>query len=260
MMWIDLGVAAFSNALGDFVRCGGILTDELREPLSGPGDIIKDTVPWDDPNRVWRGQPWPWSSPYPWLWLSWTDIRQIPEQWSENPAKGALDEPYLGMQGARAVVSTALWQLATARSAAPAVVQAYRGELYALEGYAEVLLADLFCSGVPLNTFAEDSLKKVLALGPSESGPLEIPGYGTITEEKFASASGSDRWFNFWRNNLGTEFGGRQCADPEFGAGGEESGLAGAGAVRLSRRCRPGRAQGICLSAAERSQPRPGRG
>ena len=28
-----------------------------------------------------------------------------------------------------------------------------RGELYAFEGYAEVLLADLFCSGVPLSTF-----------------------------------------------------------------------------------------------------------
>ena len=51
----------------------------------------------------------------------------------------------------------------------PAVVRAYRGELYALEGYAEVLLADLFCSGVPLNTFAVEGHHYALVLVESLS-------------------------------------------------------------------------------------------
>jgi hypothetical protein len=59
------------------------------------------------------------------------------------------DEVYVILQQTRALTNQAIGAL-----------QAYdadssadnRGELYALEGYAEIMLAELFCSGVPLST------------------------------------------------------------------------------------------------------------
>ena len=207
----DMGIAAFAEGLGEVILDGGILTDELREPLNGLNGL--HTL--DNPASGMAGGKggWPYSSNYPWRRLSWMDIRMLPERW--NPSDTAteldlgatrqealLDNAYLQLQGARAVLSTAQGQLAHAAPAGtdPAVLNVYRGELYALEGYADVMLADLFCSGVPLNTFAEP-FKKMLTLRQGERFQDSIPGH-TYTVEEFAM--GADG-VEFSRSNLGGE-------------------------------------------------------
>ena len=59
------------------------------------------------------------------------------------------DADYVALHHVRGLARQAIGQLATYDSAAS---PALRGEMYALAGYAEVGLADLFCSGVPLGT------------------------------------------------------------------------------------------------------------
>ena len=61
---------------------------------------------------------------------------------------------YRMLQGVRTVANQAIGALATYDTIAQdtATSKVLRGELYALEGYAEIMLADLFCSGVPLST------------------------------------------------------------------------------------------------------------
>lgn len=56
---------------------------------------------------------------------------------------------YGDLQNVRGAAAQAIGALATY---APNVSPALRGHLYALEGYAELALADLYCSGVPLST------------------------------------------------------------------------------------------------------------
>jgi hypothetical protein len=66
-----------------------------------------------------------------------------------------LDNDYSSLQGARGAIAQALGALAAydTLKADTATVKVRRGELYALYGYVELLLADLYCSGVPLSTF-----------------------------------------------------------------------------------------------------------
>ena len=68
---------------------------------------------------------------------------------TSNPSTGVTDGGYVALHTVRGLATQALGQLATYDPAAP---PALRGELYAVTGYAEILLADLFCSGVPLST------------------------------------------------------------------------------------------------------------
>ncbi len=56
---------------------------------------------------------------------------------------------YTGLQGVRAQARLARGALATY---APEVPLSYQSMVYVYEGYAEVFLADLYCSGVPLST------------------------------------------------------------------------------------------------------------
>jgi hypothetical protein len=56
---------------------------------------------------------------------------------------------YTELQDAR---STALYAITALKTYAPATSATRRGELYALMGYEEIMLADFFCSGVPLST------------------------------------------------------------------------------------------------------------
>jgi len=62
---------------------------------------------------------------------------------------------YMGLQGVRAASSEAIGALTAWDPGSP---PALRGHLMVLRGYAEIMLADLFCSGVPLSTldFAGD--------------------------------------------------------------------------------------------------------
>lgn len=75
---------------------------------------------------------------------------------------------YGNLQGVREFANQALGALAAYDTAAAATDSAkiLRGELYAMEGYAEILLADFYCSGVPLSTL---DYKKDFTYAPSST-------------------------------------------------------------------------------------------
>lgn len=112
----------FVRAVQDYLAASGALTDELTGAslgqtfgtVGGEGDV--------------------------------TDERILSEQQSSD---GAHSEVYNTLQEVRGSAALALGLLQTY---APAQSPALRGEMYALQGYAELLLAELYCSGVPLST------------------------------------------------------------------------------------------------------------
>jgi hypothetical protein len=87
------------------------------------------------------------------------DERILPElSFGANGAYSS-DKVYNKLQGIRTALLQAMGQFAVADTSAkdtavfnPSVGRALRGELHALYGYTEILLADLFCSGIPLST------------------------------------------------------------------------------------------------------------
>ena len=116
------------GAFVDFVLASGQLTDELTSSQIG-------------------GSPLQYSGTSPAI----LDVRQLPEQ--TNPASedvlGLATQVYKELQAVRRTTNQAIGALATY---APALDPALRGQMYTLQGYAEILLADLYCSGVPLST------------------------------------------------------------------------------------------------------------
>jgi hypothetical protein len=72
-----------------------------------------------------------------------------------TPGEEIQTGPYSLLQRLRGSANQSIGLL---EAYAPTESPALRGEMYALEGYAEVLLAELYCSGVPLSTldFQED--------------------------------------------------------------------------------------------------------
>lgn len=87
------------------------------------------------------------------------DERILPEQSYGSVVTYQSDTVYSGLQSERALLLQAIGQLATYDTSAkdsltlkPSAGKALRGELYALYGYTEIMLADLFCSGIPLST------------------------------------------------------------------------------------------------------------
>ena len=125
------------------------------------------------------------------------DMRTLPERWDPGDTaveadlyatqqETFLDHTYLQLQGTRATLSTALAQLASPEAGVPVDVSqlaTYRSELYALEGYADIALADLFCSGVPLNTFAGPFTRRLavgLSAPPSHGKSTDFPNVTSI--------------------------------------------------------------------------------
>ena len=77
------------------------------------------------------------------------DTRVLPAGTALHPESYLTDADYVALNNVRGLTNQALGQLAKYDpSAAPAM----RGEMFALQGYAEILLADEFCSGIPLST------------------------------------------------------------------------------------------------------------
>lgn len=72
------------------------------------------------------------------------DVRQLPEGFAS-----VTDNLYSQLQGMRNSAGIAIGAL---EAYAPESSPVLRGEMYALQGYSEIFLADLFCSGVPLST------------------------------------------------------------------------------------------------------------
>jgi len=74
------------------------------------------------------------------------DARQLVEG---SPHLGAIGDTYATLQQTRALAAQAIGALG---KYSPDSSAHRRAELSAIEGYAEVMLADIFCSGVPLST------------------------------------------------------------------------------------------------------------
>jgi hypothetical protein len=124
----NAAISQVEAALEPYVVESGLLTDELEDVETGAsaGVQFKNGGAVQDP----------------------LDERILPEGTSGG------DNDYAGLQYIRTTALQALGALATYDTAAAGrdSARVLRGELYALEGYAEILLADLFCSGVPLST------------------------------------------------------------------------------------------------------------
>lgn len=120
-------IYAVEKAIPQYIVDAGLLTDELESNQVGasPGVLSSSALP---PGGA-------------------LDERILPELTSGNGT--AADGDYTNLQAVRANVNQALGALLTYDTAAP---PSMRGELYALEGYSEILLADFFCSGIPLST------------------------------------------------------------------------------------------------------------
>lgn len=122
----NAALVSFAVAVQRDIIETGLLTDELDDPATGlsPGRITTGVV----------------SAPL--------DERIIPEG-ASLPVGSTGATTYGALQAARGEANQAIGALATYGADAPSAV---RGELYAIQGYTEVLLADFFCSGVPLST------------------------------------------------------------------------------------------------------------
>lgn len=119
-------VAEFRRAFGDerrsFISTGGLLTDELRaEDVGSPLGSVGADMP--------------------------VDSRTLPEAQSDGTTP--LSTPYGSLQAVRGLASQARGLL---RDFAPDSLRPLIGHLHALQGYSEIFLAELFCSGVPLST------------------------------------------------------------------------------------------------------------
>jgi hypothetical protein len=119
--------AQFQDALVSYIVDAGTLADELQDATPRIGTQTGSAL-------------------IPYVAV---DARLLPQGGAVPGTTLGTDEEYVILQQTRALTNQAIGAL-----------QAYdadssadnRGELYALEGYAEVMLADLFCSGVPLST------------------------------------------------------------------------------------------------------------
>ena len=126
----NAAVYTFEKSLSQYVIDAGLLTDELEDKTTGAsaGILLSGTGVNDG-----------------------LDERILPDGGSSsNDGRGS----YANLQNARAFINQALGALATydTTPADTAAAKIMRGELYAFAGYTEILLADLYCSGVPLST------------------------------------------------------------------------------------------------------------
>lgn len=117
-----------ATALPQYIIDAGLLTDELEDYATGAshGTLIGSQNQGLVPDPL--------------------DERILP--------LGVTVGSYGNLQAIRTLSAQALGALALYDTAATArdSMHLLRGELYAMQGYAEILLADLFCSGVPLST------------------------------------------------------------------------------------------------------------
>ena len=126
----NAAIFGFEQMLGTYVVEAGLLTDEFTDVQTGASaGLLLSTTGVKNP----------------------LDERLLPE--GQGTTDGSVAS-YTLLQQVRGFANLALGALA-AYDTAPADTAAahvLRGEMYAVEGYSEVLLADLFCSGVPLST------------------------------------------------------------------------------------------------------------
>lgn len=118
----------FESAFLQYIIDSGLLSDELEDYQTGvsAGALISSASVVDP-----------------------LDERILPQMLNASASTSGGYRSYQALQTARGAMNQAIGALATYDSTAS---PALRGEMYALQGYVEVMLADLFCSGVPLST------------------------------------------------------------------------------------------------------------
>ena len=124
----NAAVYGLEGALSDYIRESGLLTDELQDKRTGASaGVLSQSSGVSNP----------------------LDERILPEGVTINN-----DVAYGELQQARGAATLAMRALATYDTAATDTAQqhVWRAELHADIGYIEILLADLYCSGVPLST------------------------------------------------------------------------------------------------------------
>ena len=124
------------------------------------------------------------------------DERLLPEGVTAPQGDGIASYAYL--QSARGAANVALGALATYDTTAASRPQqrVMRGELYALEGYAEILLAEFFCSGVPLSTL---DYQQDFTYGPSSTAAQVYTDANTKLDSALVLSVGTDSVLNLAR-------------------------------------------------------------
>ena len=142
----NAAINTFEEAFPAAAQFGGLMTDELENYQTGAGSGLLLS---GQNNSSFIGT------------TGAIDERIIPtptEQeiitGSQSQAVPSQTNPYAILHNTRAYASLAIGALALYDTAPADTVtsKVLRGELYAVQGYAEIFLADLFCSGVPLST------------------------------------------------------------------------------------------------------------
>jgi hypothetical protein len=122
----NAAVVAFNGALLRYVINAGLITDELEDRETGASLLLPSNT------------------------VGSLDERILPQGINAVGEDSRGGNSYQDLQLVRGRTNDAIGALTKYDSAAS---PALRGEMYALQGYAEVMLAELFCSGVPLSTF-----------------------------------------------------------------------------------------------------------
>ena len=125
------------------------------------------------------------------------DERLLPEGVTAQEGNDGI-QSYASLQSVRGAANVALGALATYDTTAAHRTQqrVMRGELYALEGYAEILLAEFFCSGVPLSTL---DYHQDFTYAPSSTAAQVYTDVNTKLDSALALATGTDSVLNLAR-------------------------------------------------------------
>lgn len=126
---LSVGVRAeFESAVSTYIPASGLLTDELQAESRGPA-TVNGALPEADIQIDAR-------------------ILSQDNDWNSTTFAGPTDPVYRALQSARSFASEAISALN--KYAPDSLLQ--RAQMYTVEGYSELMLADFFCSGVPLST------------------------------------------------------------------------------------------------------------
>jgi hypothetical protein len=127
-------LSAYRGALARFARAFGVSVPSAVAASGVLGDELQDAAVVGAPAGASR--------------IMGLDARVLPEQ-TDPEIGGGWTGPYGNFQAVRGQAQEGLGLL---RDFPPQPSPALQGHLYAITGYSEVLLADLYCSGIPLST------------------------------------------------------------------------------------------------------------
>lgn len=169
-------VAQVDQALFKYIIDTGLLTDELEDQFTGASaGMLLQSSGVSDP----------------------LDERILPPS--------VTVASYGQLQAIRTFANQAIGALAAYDTAAAdtATSRVYRGELYALDGYADIMLADLFCSGVPLSTL---DFQKDFTVAPSSTTTQVYQAAIAKFDTALSLASASDSVVNLARVGQGRAY------------------------------------------------------